>query len=256
MSGPLYIQQGSPNWWLSPALWVTAQGDPSTGAHVANPIAGHNYTVWVEVQNFFPDPVTTGWNLFVCWGIPFTGAMPSVNIGQILNGSMTSAGPQGAPITVTVPGGTATDPGIVTLQAATTWTPSFENNGHECLVAAVYLEQAIGGLPTGILLDGDATWNQAYSVAQYNFFNVEMAGEGGRSSFGRSPSWCVTPPTRSASLSSKRGKLRSSRSPISSPARAVEPSLRDRARSITSALSLRPKPVRRSLGRRRRDCRA
>jgi hypothetical protein len=177
MSGPLYIQQGPSNaWWLSPAIWVTAQGDPSTGPHVANPIVGHHYTVWVEVQNFYPDAVTGGWDLFVCWGVPFTGTLPSVNIGQILNGSMTSAGPQGAPITVTVPGGTLTSPGVVTLQAATTWTPTFENGGHECMLAAVYNEQAVGGLATSILLDGDATWNQNYSIAQYNFANVEMPG--------------------------------------------------------------------------------
>jgi hypothetical protein len=101
-------------------------------------------------------------------GDPFTGTLPSVNIGQILNGGVTSAGPQGAPITVTIPGGTLTSPGIVTLPAATTWTPTLANGGHECLVAAVYNEQAIGGLPTSILLDGDATWNQSYSVAQHN----------------------------------------------------------------------------------------
>jgi hypothetical protein len=169
MTSPLYIQQGpSPTWWNSPAIWVTAQGDPSTGPKVISPIVGKPYTVWVEIQNFYPEADTSGWNLFVCWGTPFTGTLPSVNIGQILNGGVTSAGPQGAPITVTIPGGTLTSPGIVTLPAATTWTPTLANGGHECLVAAVYNEQAIGGLPTSILLDGDATWNQSYSVAQHN----------------------------------------------------------------------------------------
>jgi hypothetical protein len=169
MTSPLYIQKGpSPTWWNSPAIWVTAQGDPSTGPKVISPIVGKPYTVWVEIQNFYPEADTSGWNLFVCWGTPFTGTLPSVNIGQILNGGVTSAGPQGAPITVTIPGGTLTSPGIVTLPAATTWTPTLANGGHECLVAAVYNEQAIGGLPTSILLDGDATWNQSYSVAQHN----------------------------------------------------------------------------------------
>ena len=148
MTSPLYIQQGpSPTWWNSPAIWVTAQGDPSTGPKVISPIVGKPYTVWVEIQNFYMEADTGGWNLFVCWGIPFTGTLPLVNIGQILNGAMTSAGPQGAPITVTIPGGTLTSPGIVTLPAATTWTPTLENGGHECLVAAVYDEQDIGGLP-------------------------------------------------------------------------------------------------------------
>jgi hypothetical protein len=153
---------------LGGSVRLTAAGDLSTGPKVASPTVGKPYTVWVEIQNFYPDPDTGGWNLFVCWGIPFTGTLPSVNIGQILNGAVTSAGPQGAPITVTIPGGTLTSPGIVTLPAATTWTPTLQNGGHECLVAAVYDEQAIGGLPTSILLDGDATWNQSYSVAQNN----------------------------------------------------------------------------------------
>lgn len=177
MTSPLYIQQGpSPTWWLSPAIWLTAHGDPSTGPKVASPIVGKQYSVWVEIQNFYSAADTGGWNLFVCWGIPFTGMLPSVHIGQILNGAMTSAGPQGAPITVTVPGGTLTSPGIVTLSAATPWTPTFENGGHECLVAAVYDEQAIGGLPTSTLLDGDATWNQSYSVAQHNFTVLQVPG--------------------------------------------------------------------------------
>ena len=59
-----------------------------------------------------------------------------------------------------------TSPGVVTLPAATTWTPS--HGGHECLVAAVYDEQAIGGLATSTLLDGDAPWTSTYSVAQHN----------------------------------------------------------------------------------------
>jgi hypothetical protein len=136
---------------------------------------GKPYTVWVEIQNFYMEADTGGWNLFVCWGIPFTGTLPSVNIGQILNGAMTSAGPQGAPITVTIPGGTLTSPGIVTLPAATTWTPALQNGGHECLVAAVYDEQDIGRLPTSTLLDGDATWNQSYSVAQHNLGVVAIS---------------------------------------------------------------------------------
>jgi hypothetical protein len=178
MSGPLYIQQGpSPNWWLSPAIWVTAQGDPSTGPKVANPIAGKPYTVWVEVQNLYLEPYSGGWNLFVCWGIPFTGTLPSVNIGQILNGSMTSAGPQGAPIAAgTIPAATASSPGIAVLKAATTWIPSLENGGHECLLAAVYDEQAIGGLATSALLDGDAAWTQVDSVAQHNLSVVRSTG--------------------------------------------------------------------------------
>lgn len=178
MSLPLYIQQGTaPQWWNSPAIWVTAQGDPSTGAKVASPVVGKPYTVWVEVQNFFDEPYTGGWNLFVCWGIPFTGTMPSVTIGQILNGNMSSGGfPQGAPIVGSIPKGTPTSPGIAVLQAATTWIPLLENGGHECLLAAVYDEQDIGAPATSMLLDGDATWSSTLSVAQHNFSVVQLTG--------------------------------------------------------------------------------
>jgi hypothetical protein len=55
MTSPLYIQPGpSPTWSLSPAIWVTAQGDPSNGPKITNPIVGKPYTVWVEIQNFYP----------------------------------------------------------------------------------------------------------------------------------------------------------------------------------------------------------
>lgn len=39
MSVPFYIQQGpNPTWWLSPAIWVTVQGDPSKGPKVVSPV--------------------------------------------------------------------------------------------------------------------------------------------------------------------------------------------------------------------------
>ena len=37
-------------------------------------------------------------------------------------------------------------------------------------------DPTIGAPASSVLLDGDATWNQAYSVAQYNFFHVGMPG--------------------------------------------------------------------------------
>jgi hypothetical protein len=55
-----------------------------------------------------------------------------------------------------------------------TWTPS--SGGHECLLAAVYEEDAVGGIATSMLLDGDTTWSQTLSVAQHNFSVVQMTG--------------------------------------------------------------------------------
>ena len=176
---------------------------------------GKPYTVWVEVQNLYPEPYTGGWNLFVCWGIPFTGTLPSVNIGQILNGSVTSAGPQGAPITGTIPAATMSSPGIAVLQAAMTWTPSLENGGHECLLAAVYDEQDIGGLATSTLLDGDAPWTQIDSVAQRNFSVVQSTGV---CIISRIFSRSGITPTKSAISLSRRGRGRSKGSKRSFPA--------------------------------------
>ncbi|HEY6433526.1 MAG TPA: hypothetical protein VIZ17_16215 [Acetobacteraceae bacterium] len=168
MSGPLYIQQGSPHWWLSPAIWVTPVGDPAT--KIANPIAGQDYTVWVQVQNRYPDPVDNSWNLFVCWTIPTAGSITvaSITSNQILNGVISPiAGTVGLPITTPIPGASGATPSIVNLQAAKTWTPSYEHNGHECLIALAYFEQSIGGLPVSTL-KGDAPWQQTYTIAQHN----------------------------------------------------------------------------------------
>jgi hypothetical protein len=163
MSGILLIAQGSPNWWNSSAIWVTSVSDPSTP--VPNPIAGRDYTVWVKISNPYPEPVESNtWNLFVCWAIPEAGPIPltAIGSGNILSGAILGGVYNGAPITVTVPAMS-----FVNLQAEKTWTPSFENGGHECLIAAAYLGSAIGGLPV-TSLNGDAPWSQVFTIAQHN----------------------------------------------------------------------------------------
>jgi hypothetical protein len=154
MSGILSIKKGTPHWWLSPDIWVTPVGDPTTPPGVANPIAGKAYNVSVNVHDNYTDPVDSGWNLFVCWAIPTAGPIPvpTAASGQILNN---------AAITVPVPAMS-----LVTLQTAMTWTPTFANGGHECLIAMAYNEQAIG-FPGGPL-NGDAPDTAASSIAQHN----------------------------------------------------------------------------------------
>ncbi len=173
MSVPLYIQPGSPNWWLSPGIYVTTVSDPTT--KVTNPIAGSEYTVWVQVENFYPEADDSGWALFVCWLIPTSAPIPiaSIPAGQILNGFISSAGPQGSPITVPIPAGTISSPAVVNLQAATTWTPAFENGGHECLIALVYNEQETGGPPISSV-NYNAPWTQTYTLAQHNLSVLPM----------------------------------------------------------------------------------
>ena len=76
MSGPLIINRGSPNWWLSPDIWVALPSAPNTP--VADPIAGTTYEVQVRVYNNYDLPVTD-WNLFVCWAIPTVSVENSVH---------------------------------------------------------------------------------------------------------------------------------------------------------------------------------
>jgi hypothetical protein len=40
MTGILTIAPGSPNWWLSPDIWVTPVGSPTNPPGTANPIRG------------------------------------------------------------------------------------------------------------------------------------------------------------------------------------------------------------------------
>jgi hypothetical protein len=159
MSGPLIINQGSPNWWLSPDIWVALPGAPSTP--VANPIAGTTYEVYIRVYNNYPLAVTD-WNLFVCWAIPTVGPIPLPPAAQLLNGA-----PFGSPINV--PAGY---PGFFQIfKTSTNWTPSFENGGHECLVAETYF-QDVGFPSTG--LNGDAPPTGDYSIAQHNLGVLNM----------------------------------------------------------------------------------
>ncbi len=162
MAGILTIAPGSPHWWLSPDIWVTPVGSPTTPPGTANPIAGQAYNVSVRLHDNYPEPVPSGWNLFVCWVIPTTGPFPLPTGGQVLNN---------APITVNVPATSA-----VIVQTAMTWTPSFENGGHECLVAAAYGTARGEGLPPSLDADpSDNDTNQGYlSTAQHNLGVVSL----------------------------------------------------------------------------------
>jgi hypothetical protein len=123
---------------------------------IINPTAGTVYDVYVRVWNPYPLPVTD-WNLFVCWAIPTAGPIPIPPVGQLLNGA-----PLGSPISVPSGG-----PGFYKIfKTSMTWTPSFENAGHECLVAVTY-DQTIG-FPWPSSLPGDAGPTADYSIGQHN----------------------------------------------------------------------------------------
>ena len=161
MAGPLIINHGSPDWWLSPDIWVTPHGAPPTSPGVT-PEAGKTYDVQVRVYNNYTLPVTD-WNLFVCWAIPTVGPIPVPPAGQMLNGT-----PYGSP--VSIPAGY---PGYSQIFTANTpWTPIFENGGHECLVAAAYFQ--VIGFPFSAGLNGDAAATGDYSIAQHNLGVVQL----------------------------------------------------------------------------------
>ena len=168
MSGILTISAGSPNWWLSPDIWVTPVGSPTTPPGTANPIEGQAYNVSVRIHDNYPEPVPNGWGLFVCWMIPTTGTFATPTGAQVLNN---------APITVNVPAMSS-----IVVQTAKTWTPSFENGGHECLIAAAYGTAPGEGLPPGLDADPSARdTNQGYlSIAQHNLGVLSLgSGIGG-----------------------------------------------------------------------------
>jgi hypothetical protein len=155
MAGPLIIHHGSPDWWLSPDIWVTPHGAPPTSPGVT-PEAGKTYDVQVRVYNNYPLPVTD-WNLFVCWAIPTAGSIPIPPAAQLLNGT-----PYGSPISM--PAGYPGYSQIFT--AKTPWTPVYENGGHECLIAVAFVQ--VIGFPFSGGLNGDAGPTGDYSIGQRN----------------------------------------------------------------------------------------
>src|ERR1700722_16965221 len=70
MSGLLNIDKGSPSWWLSNDIWVTPAGDPTSPPGLTDPTQGKPYSVSVLVHNKYSDPVSSGWDLFLCWQFP------------------------------------------------------------------------------------------------------------------------------------------------------------------------------------------
>jgi hypothetical protein len=150
----LIINHGSPKWWLSPDIWFTAVGASVTSAPgVANPIAGDPYNVWVKVSNP-TDQAIDDWSLFILWAVPTVGPIP-FSATTPLNET-----------TIGVGAGTSK-----IFQAAMTWTPVFENGGHECLVAVTFNNSLPFPFPS---LDGDAGPSNNWSIAQHNLGVVEL----------------------------------------------------------------------------------
>ncbi len=154
MSG-LVIRHGSPNWWLSPDIWVASSPSTSASPSVANPVAGQSYDVWVRVTNSTSETIgsqSLPWELRGVWVIPTAGPIPlptsAANTIQL-------------PTIFGIPGGQSAD-----FKSLAPWTPVYENGGHECLIA--WTNASNVAYPDQPYLDGDAGPADWYSIAQHN----------------------------------------------------------------------------------------
>ena len=165
MSG-LVIRHGSPNWWLSPDIWVANHPSTNTSPPVANPVAGQKYDVWVRVKN--PTNQTIGsqtlwWNMQAVWAIPTAGPIPLPT---------SAANNIELPTIFGIPAGQSVD-----FKSLSPWIPVYENGGHECLVA--WTNASNIPYPNQPYLDGDAGPGDNWTIAQHNL-GVLKAGSSKR----------------------------------------------------------------------------
>jgi len=150
MSG-LVIEHGNP-WWLSPDVWVVPTSDPSAPSPgVPNPVVGEQYYATANVHNPTTQDILNA-TVYFWWANPSLGVLTTVNANLIGTSSVSVSAEQTA-----------------NTLSLTPWEPSFQNNGHECIIAAVVED---GGQPP-LVLDGD---NDA-TVAQHNLGVVQLGTE-------------------------------------------------------------------------------
>jgi hypothetical protein len=154
----LVIRHGSPKWWTSPDIWVASHPSTSTSTHVGNPTAGQTYDVWVEVHNTTAGDLSTPdlpWQLNAVWVIPTAGPIPISSVTSANNLNTTTLG--------VISGG-----GKLKVRCMNSWTPVFENGGHECLIAWTNATNISYPLLSDPYLDGSAGPDNNWSIAQHN----------------------------------------------------------------------------------------
>lgn len=109
------IQDGSPNWYLSPDIWVVPGTNPEGPPGV--PREGEPAFVWCRIHNNAGAPVK-GVVVDFYWANPATVI------------SRSSANPIGRSYATA-------DPGSVEVLCVSAWVPSWVNEGHECLVVEI-----------------------------------------------------------------------------------------------------------------------
>jgi hypothetical protein len=114
MSVQLLIRDGSPDWYLSPDIWVVPGSNPN--GTPGSPIAGQPAYLWAHVAN-------TGSTDASGVRVDFYWSNPAL---QVLRSNSTLVGSAFADI---VTGGSQD---VLCLVA---WMPTIVNSGHECLIA-------------------------------------------------------------------------------------------------------------------------
>lgn len=147
MAAHLLIRDGSPQWWLSPDIWVVPGSDPNGPA--GNPVAGKPAYLWAHVANT-GDIAASGTRVDFYWANP---AM------QILVGIATPIGSAYADI----PAGGSQD-----VLCLVPWIPSIVNGGHECVVAAAHNPAEQTPLPDPLPAGFDFNPPEYDEIAQRN----------------------------------------------------------------------------------------
>jgi hypothetical protein len=146
----LVIDHGNP-WWLSPNVWAVPTSDPNEPSPgETSPVVNNQYFLVANVRNTSSSDVLNA-EVYFWWANPSLGILTTANANLVGTSSVSVAG----------------NSSNTSLELAP-WTPSFVNNGHECLIAAVV--EGGGAPPT--ILDG----NNDPTVAQHNLGVINIAG--------------------------------------------------------------------------------
>jgi hypothetical protein len=147
----LVIDHGNP-WWLSPNVWVVPTSNPSEGSPgEIDPVVSQQYYAVANVRNTTSADILNA-TVYFWWANPSLGIITSTNANLIGTSSVSVGGNQ-----------------TNTSLSLTPWVPSYVNNGHECIIAAVVEG---GGQPPSVLNgDNDPT------VAQHNLGVVQTGAQ-------------------------------------------------------------------------------
>jgi hypothetical protein len=147
----LVIDHGNP-WWLSPNVWAVPTSNPNEPSPgEISPVVNSQYFLVANVRNTTADDILNA-EVYFWWANPALGILTTTNANYVGKSSVSVVGN-----------------GSNTSLELSAWTPSYVNNGHECLIAAVV--EGGGSPPT--ILDGE----NDPTVAQHNLGVLNLGGQ-------------------------------------------------------------------------------